>query len=268
MSGALFLSPHLDDAALSCPAAIRGAPSHVATIFTEGDASYAGRRAEDARALALLGVEPIHLGLRDAPFRHPHFSSFTALLLERRADPEALEQAKRAIAELLARLQPERVYAPLGVGGHVDHRLVHDAARAVVPREQLTFYEDRPYALVPGATAARLLELGADVELDRPALARALLDAPYVRTYLKPRDLVPLAHAIRRGRGAPTRWRSEIAGFHRSDLELAMEVGQAYASQWRDFHGSREAHARMLDAGATELGCDGGYAERFWSLEG
>ncbi|MEU6167996.1 PIG-L deacetylase family protein [Streptomyces tanashiensis] len=90
----LVLSPHLDDAVLSCGALLgwagRRAPVTVASLFTEaapppytlsarqylkqtraGDAEqlFADRRAEDRRVLELLGVDWRHVGLVDGLFR-------------------------------------------------------------------------------------------------------------------------------------------------------------------------------------------------------
>lgn len=90
----LFLSPHLDDVALSCSALVaelsRRGRVVVATFFTEAGPPpftlsahafarrsgapdprtlYAARRAEDRAALSTLDVEPVHLGLVDALFR-------------------------------------------------------------------------------------------------------------------------------------------------------------------------------------------------------
>jgi LmbE family N-acetylglucosaminyl deacetylase len=90
----LFLSPHLDDAILSCGALMQAQVAHreltVATIFTEasppphthaaksfmrqceaGDAGalFDGRRDEDKRVLSDLGVSFVHLGAEDALFR-------------------------------------------------------------------------------------------------------------------------------------------------------------------------------------------------------
>ncbi|WP_426403055.1 PIG-L deacetylase family protein [Streptomyces sp. R-07] len=90
----LVLSPHLDDAVLSCGALLgwagRRAPVTVATLFTEaapppytrsarqylkrtraGDAEelFADRREEDRRVLELLGVDWRHVGLVDGLFR-------------------------------------------------------------------------------------------------------------------------------------------------------------------------------------------------------
>jgi len=93
----LFISPHLDDIALSCGGyvrqlASRGAQVTIATVctadrpvgqplsdtaaFVHGewqlgdDQPYAFRRAEDVRACAVLGATPIHLDLLDAIYRH------------------------------------------------------------------------------------------------------------------------------------------------------------------------------------------------------
>ena len=39
-----------------------------------------------------------------------------------------------------------RASAPLAIGGHVDHRIVHRAARETIAPARLWFYEDFPYA--------------------------------------------------------------------------------------------------------------------------
>ncbi|GAA3283830.1 hypothetical protein GCM10017707_35010 [Paenarthrobacter aurescens] len=90
----LFLSPHLDDAVLSCGALIeaqaQGREIIVATVFTEANTTsstraarsfmrqctipdagelFAARRAEDRAVLHDMGVQSIHLGEVDALFR-------------------------------------------------------------------------------------------------------------------------------------------------------------------------------------------------------
>jgi LmbE family N-acetylglucosaminyl deacetylase len=52
-----------------------------------------------------------------------------------------------------------RVFAPLAVGGHVDHRLAFLAARRLGPRYGVLHYEDYPYAAREGALQARVAEL-------------------------------------------------------------------------------------------------------------
>ncbi len=90
-SAVVAISPHLDDAVLSCGALLAG--QHrvtVATVFTaaaprpwslparkqlralggvDAEDFFAQRRAEDAEVLAGLGAAAVHLGFRDALFR-------------------------------------------------------------------------------------------------------------------------------------------------------------------------------------------------------
>jgi len=105
----VVLSPHLDDAALSCGAmmihACQTIPVTVATLFTEAGpppytlsarrylhqvgakdapALYRQRREEDRAALQPLGITCVHAGLVDAPFRRqpgPRARSWRARLL-------------------------------------------------------------------------------------------------------------------------------------------------------------------------------------------
>lgn len=90
----LFLSPHLDDAVLSCGALIEAQAQEreiiVATVFTEASPAphtraarsfvrqstledgvqlFEARKAEDKAVLAAMGVQLIHLGAVDALFR-------------------------------------------------------------------------------------------------------------------------------------------------------------------------------------------------------
>ena len=164
---ALFVSAHLDDAALSCAASLlraraRGERVIVATVFTEGKGSRA-RRQEDRRALEAFGIEAIHLGALDAPERLGVAPSFSSLLLEPRVDRALVARIAARLHRLIAELRPRAVHLPLGIGGHIDHRTVFACRRALraraAPGFALRFYEDRPYAFVPALRALRLLEL-------------------------------------------------------------------------------------------------------------
>jgi LmbE family N-acetylglucosaminyl deacetylase len=113
----------------------------------------ATRRLEDERFAAFSEVSIVWLDLPDAVFRG--YEGDDELLGEPRADdlPPA-DILRREIA----RLEPQRVYLPLGIGGHVDHQLardagialLHDARRWVMPGPEyvgtIAFYEDFPYA--------------------------------------------------------------------------------------------------------------------------
>jgi LmbE family N-acetylglucosaminyl deacetylase len=113
----------------------------------------ATRRLEDERYAAFAEVSIIWLDLPDAVFRG-YEGDDQLLGTPREDDPAPVDALRRE----LARLEPQRVYLPLGVGGHVDHQLarnaglalLHDARRWVMPgvdwTGQLAFYEDFPYA--------------------------------------------------------------------------------------------------------------------------
>ena len=82
-------------------------------------------------------------------------------------------------------------YAPLGVGRHVDHQIVHTAARHLLTLGyRLAFYEDYPYAESPGATDAVVLAVGAEawrmeaIPLGPEDLAAKVSAIDYYRTQL------------------------------------------------------------------------------------
>src|SRR6478736_3707353 len=130
-------------------------------IYTDDvmDAAAAGdlmarRRIEDERFAYFAEASIVFLDLPDAVFRG--YEGDDQLLGARRLDDDApFELLRREIA----RLEPQRVYLPLGVGGHVDHqlcrdvgiRLLQEGRRWVMPGPDyagiVTFYEDFPYAL-------------------------------------------------------------------------------------------------------------------------
>jgi LmbE family N-acetylglucosaminyl deacetylase len=169
----LVLSPHLDDAVISCGGLIAAARSagrrvKVVTFFTRSPgatvplhlrvfARYEVRRAEDERALRLLGAEAEHLDFMERIFRDPPLrgvgSVFKALPNSSENLPN-LPAMIEAIQGLKARNPDAVILAPLGVGKHIDHVEVFLAALQVLlddlPANRLWFYEDA-YALLPFA---------------------------------------------------------------------------------------------------------------------
>jgi LmbE family N-acetylglucosaminyl deacetylase len=212
-----YLSPHLDDAALSCGGAIHrhtaaGGTVLVVTIFageadTETELSpfaqvqhgYWGnppwpmalRRAEVSAAMVLLGASARHLKHLDAVYRtgtngqwlYPDLSAIFGSIHP--DDPTASDGARRLsqqLAGLIPRQGPEQlVFAPLGLGCHVDHQITHSAAlRLWELGYRVAFYEDFPYveqsgtdracAPVEGWRDKRVTLDGADVEAKVAAL--------------------------------------------------------------------------------------------------
>jgi LmbE family N-acetylglucosaminyl deacetylase len=150
---ALVLSPHFDDAVLSCWSAL-AAPGDVlvANVFTGRPAPgvladydriagasssaelMAAREAEDADALALAGRRAVNLGFLENQYR----------------------SRAPAVSELLDRLAARvpgarSVLAPAAIGLHPDHVLARNVALALRARGwPVTFYADLPYCATYG----------------------------------------------------------------------------------------------------------------------
>jgi LmbE family N-acetylglucosaminyl deacetylase len=145
-----ILSPHLDDAVLSCWSVLtsneeevrvvnvfaglpdREAPLGVWDSLTGASSSrarMAERIAEDRDVLARLGHESVDLQLLDSQY-----------MTRVRDSQEVLNEILPATAE--ARL----VYSPAGIGGHPDHLDVRVAAGALRRRgKSVALYADLPY---------------------------------------------------------------------------------------------------------------------------
>jgi LmbE family N-acetylglucosaminyl deacetylase len=111
------------------------------------------RKMEDERYTFLVEASAVYLDLPDAVYRG--YEGDAQLLGEvREDDPAPYEILRREIA----RLEPQMVYFPLGVGGHVDHQLCREVGLSLLSEDRrwvmpgtdyagrLSFYEDFPYA--------------------------------------------------------------------------------------------------------------------------
>jgi LmbE family N-acetylglucosaminyl deacetylase len=185
----IFLSPHLDDAALSCGGMIaryaaNQQPVLVVNVCTAApppkgpfssfaeenhrrwrlapEAVVTQRLIEDAAALDMLGADSYQLDMLDAIYRMPHEYMSNGTLFGAVAANDPLPQALiEPLTELASRFADAIVYAPLGVGQHVDHQALYQAALAMRTMGlSLALYEDFPYVAVEGALAARLEQLG------------------------------------------------------------------------------------------------------------
>ncbi|HMN79734.1 MAG TPA: PIG-L family deacetylase [Burkholderiaceae bacterium] len=209
----LVISPHLDDAALSCGEFLCANPGAVVvTLFAgtprngdlrtdwDGRCGFASateavwtRRAEDAHALDLLGAAPQWLDFCDDQYDEQ--VSLASLVL--------------AIGTLLDHHPDSPVLFPIGLF-HSDHRLAHRAvvlALADRPGRQTLVYEDVPYRAMVGALQGRLSELHAQgiVATPHPRMTDWRAAAP------KARAVAAYASQLRAfGRaGIPDAWRPE-----------------------------------------------------------
>lgn len=165
--GLVLISPHLDDVAFSIGHLVEQVGGgllinvfsrslHLARLpaaqtapLTESDVA-AIRHAEDEQFAQRCGLQRLQLGLPGPE-----------LLGRRPNDPAGLAAdvaaARPALAGALeqARQMGKRPYlwAPMGVGRHVNHQAVHQVVRELapelLPHFRLGFYEDLPYAHQP-----------------------------------------------------------------------------------------------------------------------
>ncbi|MDF1739211.1 MAG: PIG-L family deacetylase, partial [Verrucomicrobiales bacterium] len=254
----LYLSPHFDDVVFSCPLNLlreskKGREAIVATFFTEGDQSktagdlYDTRNAENNEALSLLGVKGHSVGLIDAPSREPGFKTFPQIVLsEPDSDPETLVRIKEELQSLLVHFAPVEIIAPLGVGTHIDHLLIHEAITSLegdVP--PLRFYEDYPYASVAGAFQLRVAQLGIALpvqihELSWPDFEDAFFLAKYVDQLLEAEDQDQVIEELEnqwRHPPAVTRRMSchELSNCSLKETSRTAEAANAYRSQLDTF---------------------------------
>ena len=116
--------------------------------------------------MAILGAEPCLLDYGDAIYRRDLYLSDDDLFGPvKPEDAETRLKVSQSILDLARETGAERVFLPLGVGGHVDHRLCHDfSAELNAANYPVYFYEDFPYAATAGALERRLIEDGLALE--------------------------------------------------------------------------------------------------------
>ena len=259
----LFLSPHLDDVALSCGGrvqqlAARGEEVCVLTIMCgmapddnlspfarahhvrwgrpeDMAAAHQLRLHEDFCALAILGTQGKYLNWPDAIYRgvgnrHRRWfytSNATLFADVNPAEAPLVGRLTREIRKLVTTKRNSVIYAPLAVGRHVDHQLVR---RAAVRLQEMgfiiVFYEELPYSETAGALAAALSE---------PAGAT---------------------------------WSGEL--YRLSDEELAARCNSVgcYQSQLSGVFGDTVSYPVHIQNYARQVGAGAGPVERFWKLTG
>lgn len=171
------MSPHRDDAAFSLGLAVEtwlraGHRVDILNCFTQSEyAPYsdvdslhgndrrsfasAVRRREDIawNKLAGGGLKITDLDLLDAPLRLA-CTVDDVLTVEIRPGDRAVTRIAGALRKLAEKAEPGQLALalPLALGGHIDHRVVHQAALDTLGEASVAvaFYEDLPYAARPG----------------------------------------------------------------------------------------------------------------------
>jgi len=244
----IFLSPHPDDAVLSCGGTIYrlaengyrpivitlfGGDRPIGTPLSEfarelqqrwqlGDDAPTARREEDRAACDKLGAMLIHLPFADAVYRvepltqRCMYDSEKAIfgpiregnIVERVA--EALQSKLRLAGSSV------RVFVPLTAGRHVDHVITRAAAERL--KIDLDYYEDYPYAENP----------------DRMTHVWGAAD-----------------------------WQSEAVELSESALQAKIDAFLCHRSQISTFYRDNAEVAQRIRAYATAVG-QGRPSERFW----
>ncbi|MGC1377078.1 MAG: PIG-L family deacetylase [Anaerolineales bacterium] len=170
----IYLSPHFDDAVLSCGGLIweqthsgiaveiwtvcagnppPGPPSDFALnmhkIWKTGTAQETVelRRIEDRNAGRRVGAIVQHLTIPDGIYRRsPTGTLFYPEDVFTEPNPRDVHLAEKVSQQFLERLtQYDTLVCPLAVGGHVDHRITRAAAEML--KRPLWYYADIPYRL-------------------------------------------------------------------------------------------------------------------------
>lgn len=193
----VILSPHLDDAALSCGGLLHALQGRVSTLVVSiccgtlrvlaadgssklahrrGHVSPRTRRREDIAAMHSVNADFVHLSFADGIYRR---SPLTGKLIYRnererwvspRIDDMAhIEELYLVLRRICLDLGSILLLSPMGIGHHVDHQIAAQVAvRLAAAGATLLFYEDFPY--VADASIGR----GGD-DGPREALARLRL---------------------------------------------------------------------------------------------
>ncbi len=261
----IYLSPHYDDAALSCGGTIRRQcqQGHAVLVITIGAAApdpekplspfakrihaamgepadlVSARLREDKASMACLGADAVWLDFHDAVYRGEAEEGgwFYTRIAEifgtiHPAEENRFEALTDAMRVHLKASTDAHIYAPLGVGGHVDHQHAHRAARALQTQGwSIAFYEDYPYV---------------DPEYRLPFGEENTVTVASVLAKLQ--DL---------------RVEARISRFSEADLLEKIESVRVYTSQVPMLFGDEATMAKRIRSYALHVG-EEGPAERFW----
>jgi LmbE family N-acetylglucosaminyl deacetylase len=163
----IYVSPHLDDVALSCGGHIvthsrskdetivlnvfnsegapRGRPRDAKAFSQTRDYIGPLRSMEDRAAWNYLGISPQYVGLPEAILRNEFPFLFS---IKPKAYP-IIDEIYREICRIVTLHPGSELYFPAGVGNHIDHVLCREVAFKLLDDgklQKILLYEDVPYA--------------------------------------------------------------------------------------------------------------------------
>jgi LmbE family N-acetylglucosaminyl deacetylase len=248
----IFLSPHPDDAVLSCGGWIYqlaqdGERPIVITIFGGdgsadvplstyaaslherwqlGDDAPARRRDEDRAACDRLGCYLIQLPFADAVYRvdpitRRHLYDSEEAIFGEVCDEELIDRVAEAVQTRVRQVAYARLVVPLTAGKHVDHVITRQAAERL-PVDMI-YYEDYPYAELPER----------------------------------------MMHVWGGASDAASEWASETIGLSEAALQAKIEAFLQHRSQISTFYRDDDEVRQRMRAYAEFVG-HGQIAERYW----
>lgn len=301
---AVIISPHLDDAVFSCGGAIaqmvEEGPVLVLNLFTRylsevrvrGVVLGEERYQEEADAANFLGFESRNLGELDVSFRRKAYKKLGNIFRPPVAeDVEWLPALRENVFAILAELDYEQLYVPLGIGWHVDHVLTYQLFEPWAGQKQILYYEDAPYCCIPHSTRFRLDELAAypralsDMSLAPTNELRAwwqssmsYADTAMMRNlqpWIVRKFAVPVVSAYLYRQMALHRKRAKVAPKLRLEplfIPTAAQFGRKvdamalYGSQFKEFFSSREDCVETLNGYVTRVTGGVNPVERYWLM--
>jgi LmbE family N-acetylglucosaminyl deacetylase len=274
-----IVSPHLDDAILSCGILMQqrralGDEILSLNIFTAGT-NAATRQKEDRLAAEKIGAQTFFLDELDAPDRNPLYKSDIKLFFGALEDvPEKyIAKIENIISSFLGTHKIDIVYFPLAAGTHIDHRIAHDIGRRI-KNTPVKFYEDRPYILWPGILQGRMNQLGSDATLP-PVTQQMMQETLHSFYYLKhfvpegkyQMECLPLYFsALKQKSSSALKSKSETLIATESEIKKLYDCLALYESQMKYIYPDYDTFIK--DSLACERANSGKavYAERFWTF--
>lgn len=214
----IILSPHLDDAALSCgglmeflskrkssslvisiycgnPPPVKNKDGTLRTPQRKGYVNPRLRRREDVAAMHAANADFVHLGFADGIYRR---SPLSGQIIYRHAherwvaprvdDLGHIEELYLVLKQLCMGLGRILLVSPMGIGQHVDHTIVARVAlRLAEQGVSLMFYEDFPYVVSTSVGSG---------EQDGPAIALKRLGRKPGDRMVLPVNVAAKAHLI------------------------------------------------------------------------
>jgi LmbE family N-acetylglucosaminyl deacetylase len=271
MTQHIFLSPHLDDVALSCGGTLiqlvnQGATVKVINVFAgipDSDLplssfaryqheqwqslqqAYLIRRTEDEVVLARFNLKPVWLDFLDCIYRGQpdrgvwYYTSDKDIFGSiHPAEADLPAQIFEAIQPYLNVNDGQTVlYVPLGVGNHVDHQLTFLAAIWFWGhRIRFNFYEEYPYIQ---RNPAYLIEAKQNCQQQLLKQLNGPVASPF--------------------------WQAKLNHLTEDELAAKIDFVAAYASQMQMLFGGPDVMRQHISAYAYEAG-EGQIAERFWII--